>query len=68
MAGKKFLNPFLKAILCVIGVAVVGYYLFEAVQQGQALERLNLVRWLVLIGFAYLLYQSVKDLTSAGGR
>jgi|UniRef100_A0A7C4AT51 hypothetical protein len=68
MAGKKFLNPFLKAILCVIGVAVMGYYLLEAVQQGEALERLNLVRWLVLMGFAYLLYQSVKDLTGAAGR
>jgi len=61
MAGLKFLNPVLKSILCGIGIMVMGYYIYEAVQQGQAMERLNLVRGVVFLGFSYLLYHSVRE-------
>ena len=61
MAGAKFLNPLLKSVLCGVGMVVMGYYLYDAVQQGQAMERLNILRGLVFLGFSYLLYRSLRD-------
>ncbi len=68
MAGLKFLNPILKAILCGIGIGVMGYYLYDAFQNGQAMERLNIVRGLVFLGFCYLMYRSLKEVVDASGR
>jgi hypothetical protein len=62
MAGKSFLNPILKIVLCSIGVLVMGYFVYGSVQAGEISERITIIRALVLVGFAYLLVQSVKEL------
>jgi hypothetical protein len=62
MAGKKFLNPVLKATLCSIGIACMAYLLIPQVGSGGPYDYLTLVRALVLLGFVYLLIQTVKDI------
>lgn len=62
MAGKKFLNPVLKATLCSVGIASMAYLLISEVGSGSRYDYLTLVRALVLLGFVYLLTQTVKDI------
>ncbi len=62
MAGKKFLNPFLKATLCIIGIGAMAYLLVPQVRSGGPYDYLALGRALVLLGFVYLLAQTVKDM------
>jgi len=61
MAGKRFLNSYLKIVICVLGMAAMGYYLYPAFETGDLTEKLNVIRGLVFIGFAYLFIQSVKE-------
>lgn len=61
MAGKKFLNSYLKIVICSLGMAVMAYFLYPAMQSGEFSDKLNVIRGLVFIGFAYLLVQSVKE-------
>ncbi len=67
MQGKSFLNPIVKIILCTIGMATMGYFLYPVLQSASPLDRLAVVRGLVLLGFTYLLVQSIKDLSGRGG-
>jgi hypothetical protein len=62
MAGKKFLNPILKAAICVAGMFVMGYFLYPAALSGTIEDNLTIVRVLVFLGFTYLLIQSVKQM------
>ena len=62
MAGKNFLNPVLKATLCSVGTASMAYLLIPQVWSGGPYDYLTLVRALVLLGFVYLLIQTVKDI------
>ena len=62
MAGKKFLNPVLKAVLCSIGVVSMVYLLVPQVGSGGPYDYLTLARALVLLGFIYLLGQTVKEM------
>ncbi|AFM23041.1 hypothetical protein [Desulfomonile tiedjei] len=61
MAGLKFLNPILKIMICVAGMVIMGYYLYDSLAQG-LYETITLIRALVFVGFCYLLVQSVGDL------
>jgi hypothetical protein len=61
MAGNRFLNSYLKIVICVLGMAVMGYFLYPAIEAGTLTDKLNLIRGLVFIGFAYLFVQSVKE-------
>jgi hypothetical protein len=62
MAGKNFLNPLLKMILCSIGIFAMAYYLIPALQSDKPIETLDGIRGLVLLGFGYLLIQSLRQL------
>jgi hypothetical protein len=64
MAGKKFLHPLLKMVLCVVGILTMGYFLHHSFEQGTWTEWTNFVRGLVFLGFAYLLVQSIRDFAS----
>ncbi|MBI4965833.1 MAG: hypothetical protein HY913_21325 [Desulfomonile tiedjei] len=61
MAGNKFLNPYLKMVLCLLGMALMGYFLYPAVQAGEFSDHMTIVRALVFLGFSYLLMQSVRE-------
>lgn len=61
MGGLKFLNPLTKIILCTLGMAVMGYFVYGAFLNGELYETTNIVRVLVFLGFSYLLIQSLKD-------
>jgi hypothetical protein len=61
MAGKKFLNSYLKIFICAIGMSVMAYYLYPAMQAGELHDKLNLIRAIVFLGFTYLLVQSVRE-------
>ncbi len=66
MAGKKFLNPFIKIIICLLGLLILGYFshasLREVVLGGGSADKILVVRLLVMIGFLYLLAQSVREI------
>lgn len=61
MAGKQFLNPFLKLILCIFGTSLIGFYVYESVISGTTADSIFFVRILVLLGFIYLLFQSARE-------
>lgn len=61
MAGKRFLNSYLKIVICLLGMAAMVYFLYPAIDAGTLTDRLNLIRGLVLLGFTYLFVQSVKE-------
>lgn len=62
MAGKKFLNPIGKIILCLIGMLVMGYFLLPAIQSGDYDDRMTIVRGLVFLAFTILLVRSIAAL------
>ncbi len=62
MAGKKFLNPVLKATLCSVGIVAMAYLLIPQVGSEGPYDYLMLARALVLLGFAYLLAKTLKDM------
>jgi len=62
MAEKKFLNPVLKAALCSLGIGAMAYLLIPQVGSGDPYDYLTLARSLVLLGFVYLLVQSVREI------
>jgi hypothetical protein len=66
MSDKRFLNPFLKIVLSLIGIIAVGYQLYIWIGSGEAYDRLTIVRGLVVAGFFYLLVQSVRQILNRG--
>jgi hypothetical protein len=62
MAGKKFLNPILKIVLCSAGMAVLAYFLYPSIQDGTIRDGTTVLRGVVFLGFAYLLAQSIREL------
>jgi hypothetical protein len=66
MLGKKFLNPFLKIVLSLIGMIAVGYQLYVWHMSGAAYDNLTIVRALVFVGFSYLLVQSARQILNPG--
>lgn len=62
MAGKKFLNPLFKLLLCLFGTSLMAFYVYDSLETGAALDTTLVLRILVLIGFVYLLIQSARDL------
>lgn len=61
MAGKKFLNPIGKMILCLIGMLVMGYFLLPAIQSGDYDDRMTIVRGIVFLAFSILLVRSIAE-------
>ncbi len=66
MAGKKFLNPRIKIVLCLTGILIMGYFvhdpLYDAIFANGSWDRLLVGRLLVMVAFIYLLAQSLKEL------
>jgi hypothetical protein len=62
MAGKKFLNPYLKVGLCLIGLTLMGYFLAQQIQSGDDYDRLFYFRAIVFGGFLFLLIRSITDM------
>lgn len=63
MAGKKFLNPTIKIIICLLAIAVLSYFVVqEALFQNDLVNKFLIGRILVMIGFAYLLVQSLREM------
>lgn len=62
MAGKKFLNPYVKIILCSLGIVVMGYFLYQNIQAGELYVGTPLIRALAFVAFLYLLIQTLRDL------
>jgi len=65
MAGKKFLSPTVKIVICLAGVLILGYFvhvpLYEAVFMNGPVDKILVGRLLVMIAFVYLLGQSIKE-------
>jgi hypothetical protein len=62
MAGDKFLNPILKAALCSVGTAIMAYVVVTQIASGSPYDHLAFLRTVVLLGFLYLLVQSVRQI------
>jgi hypothetical protein len=62
MAGMRFLNPILKIMLCLTGMAVIGYFLYPSISEGNFWDGLTIGRGLVFFGFTYLFVQSLREL------
>jgi hypothetical protein len=61
MAGNKFLNPFIKIGLCLLGMGLMAYFLYPSVQTGEFGDNLTIIRALVFLGFGYLFVQSLRE-------
>ena len=68
MAGKKFLNPYVKVVLCALGAACMGYFLYQDIQAGELYVGVPLMRAIALAAFVYLLVSSLRDLTGERGK
>ncbi len=62
MAGDKFLNPILKAALCSIGTVTLAYLVIAQIGAGGPYDYLAFARVMVLLGFLYLLVQSIRQI------
>jgi len=62
MAGKKFLNPYAKVVICALGMACIAYFLYPSLISGDFTERQTIFRAMVFLGFAYLLVRSVLEI------
>jgi len=64
MAGKKFLNVYVKILLCLLGMGIMAYFIYPSVQAGEFSDYLTIARALVFLGFCYLLVQSIREALS----
>ena len=64
MAGKKFLNVYVKIVLCLLGMGIMAYFIYPSVQAGEFSDRMTIARGLVFLGFGYLLVQSIRETLS----
>ena len=62
MAGDKFLNPILKATLCSVGTAIMAYVVAVQIASETPYDHLAFIRTIVLLGFLYLLVQSIRQI------
>jgi len=62
MAGKKFLNPIYKIILCSLGMFLMGYFIYMSYLSETMNDKLTIARVLVFLAFAYLLARSIQDI------
>jgi len=67
MAGKKFLNPISKIVICLAGFLILGYFvhtpLYEAISGNGPWDMVLVGRLIVMIAFVYLLAQSLRELS-----
>ncbi len=67
MAGKKFLNPISKIVICLAGILILGYFvhtpLYKAIFDNGPWDNMLVGRLVVMIAFVYLLAQSLRELS-----
>lgn len=62
MAGAQFLNPYLKVVICLIGMGLMAYLLYPDIQAGRFYNIAIIGRVLLFIGFMYFLVKSIKQI------
>ncbi len=61
MAGKQFLNPLVKLIVCLIMTLIMGYFFLQSLEAAEYYEKTTWFRGAVLFGFVYLFCNSVRQ-------
>lgn len=62
MARPTFLNPYLKAVICMAGMACMGYFLYPVLLTGSFSDALTIARALVFLGFTYLFVATAREI------
>ena len=62
MAGVRFLNPYLKVVICFIGMSLMVYFLYLDILAGHLYDIAIIGRVLLFVGFVYLLVKTVKQI------
>jgi len=62
MAPLKFLGTRTKVVICLVGIALMGYFLYPSIQEGFTADSVTILRVIVLLGFAYFLVKNVQDI------
>jgi hypothetical protein len=62
MTGKEFLHPYVRIALCVAGIAVLGYVVWQSVAAGSIYDSDTLIRCAMLAAFLVLLFRAVASL------
>ncbi len=62
MAGKRFINPYVKIALCLAGAALMAYFLYPDLMAGRYTDRLVIARGIAFLAFVYLLIRSLGQL------
>ncbi len=62
MAGKKFLSPLLRIVLCAAGMLILGYFIASTFRDGTFGDLTDLLRLVVFLGFAFLLVRGILDI------
>ncbi len=62
MAGRSFLRPSVKVVICVIGMIVVGYFLYPSVARGDFDDKMTIARVIVFVGFGFFLFRNLAAL------
>lgn len=70
MAGLKFLGGKTKVVICLLGMALMGYFLYPSVHEGFVIDNVTILRVIVFLGFAFFLVRNLQALFKAprGGR
>jgi hypothetical protein len=67
MAGLKFLGGQTKVVICVIGMALMGYYLYPSIQEGFVADGVTILRVMVFVGFAFFLVKNLQAIFTGSG-
>ena len=67
MATTKFLNSYVKVVLCIFGMLAMGYSLYPEFPSGLFNDGMTAARGLVFCGFAYLLVVSLTEIVKGRG-
>ncbi|MCA1961332.1 MAG: hypothetical protein LDL33_11115 [Desulfomonile sp.] len=62
MAALKFLGIKTKVVICLLGIALMGYFLYQSIQEGFVADGITILRVIVLLGFAYFLVKNAHAL------
>lgn len=68
MAGLKFLGVHTKVMICVIGMALMGYYLYPSIEEGFVADTVTILRVIVFVGFAFFFARNVQAIFTGSGQ
>jgi len=67
MAALKFLSAQTKVVICLIGMALMGYYLYPSIQEGFVADGVTILRVIVFVSFAFFLVRNVQAIFMDSG-